>query len=367
MQILISRRRLFALLPVFPVAKLVLAQQAPTFTTGVNVVNVFATVRDKDGHLVSNLNKEDFVLQEDGRPETIRYFSRETDLPLTLGLLVDTSLSQRNVLEAERSASYTFFEHVLRPDKDQAFVIHFDREVELLQDLTSSREKLNKALREIEVSQDPQQQRGSGGDPDGGDGRAGRMRRRAGTLLYDGIYLASGDDLMKKQKGRKAAVVLSDGVDHGSKVSISDAIEAAQRSDTLVYSIYYASSEGFGHGFGGPGLGRGGGMGRGGGGMGRGGGGRRPQEERPDGKKILRRISKETGGSFFEVSKKETVDKIYDRIQEDLRNQYSLGYVSDQPATEARYRTISLTVNKKNLTAQTREGYYPILAANENK
>jgi VWFA-related protein len=101
--------------------------------------------------------------------------------------------------------------------------------------------------------------------------------------------------------------------------------------------------------------------------MGRGGGGRRPQEDRPDGKKILRRISKETGGSFFEVSKKETVDKIYDRIQEDLRNQYSLGYVSDQPATEARYRTISLTVNKKNLLAQTREGYYPILAANENK
>jgi len=362
----------------FPAARLLVAQQSqpaappaqpdaqnPTFTSDVNVVNLFATVRDKDSHLVSNLTKEDFVLQEEGRPQTIRYFSRDTDLPLTLGLLVDTSRSQRNVLEAERSASYTFFEHVLREGKDQAFVLHFDHEVELLQDLTPSRQKLNKALHELEVNQDDsQQQRGGGGGggggyPGGGSGGRGQGGggRRGGTLLYDAVYLASGDDLMRKQKGRKAVVILSDGVDRGSKVGISEAIEAAQRSDTLVYSIYFASSEGFGRGFGGPGMGRGGGMGRIGG-TGRG-GGRYPQEERPDGKKVLRRISKETGGSFFEVSRKETVDKIYDRVQEELRNQYSLGYVSDQAATETAFRTISLTVNQKNLTVQTREGYYP--------
>jgi VWFA-related protein len=158
---------------------------------------------------------------------------------------------------------------------------------------------------------------------------------------------------MKKQKGRKAVVILSDGVDRGSKVGISEAIEAAQRSDTLVYSIYFASNEGF------QGFGRGGGMGRGGG-LGRGGGGGRyPQGDRPDGKKILKRISKETGGTFFEVSHKQTVDAIYSRIEEELRNQYSLGYTSDQPASGTGYRTISLTVDKKNLTVQTREGYYP--------
>jgi VWFA-related protein len=357
----VSRRRLLSLIPAVPLAKLAFSQQTPpaqpvpTFTTGVDVVNVFATVRDKDGHIVSNLAKEDFALQEDGRSQTIRYFARETDLPLTLGLLVDTSRSQRNVLDAERSASFTFFDHVLRVDKDQAFVVHFDHQVELLADLTASRDKLNKALRELEINQDDSQQ-GGGGGGNGGRGQGGG--RRAGTLLYDAVYLAAGDDLMKKQKGRKAVVILSDGVDHGSKTSISEAIEAAQRSDTLVYSIYFASNEGSGRGFG-PGMGRRGGWGGGGMGGGGGGRGRYPQEERPDGKKILRRISKETGGAYAEVSKKDTVDKIYDRFQEELRNQYNIGYVSDQPATEMAYRTISLSVDKKNMTVQSREGYYP--------
>ncbi len=174
-------------------------------------------------------------------------------------------------------------------------------------------------------------------------------------MLYDAVYLASGDDLMKKQKGRKAVVILSDGVDRGSKVSITEAIEAVQRSDTLVYSIYFASNEfqGFGRG-----IGQGGGWGHGGG-MGR---GRSPQEERPDGKKILKRISKETGGSYFEVTKKQTVDDIYSRIEEELRNQYSIGYTSDQPASQMGYRTIALTVDKKNMTVQTRDGYYPAAA-----
>ena len=360
------------MLPLFPAVRALLAQQSapsaapqpnqqsPTFTSDVNVVNLFATVRDKDSHIVSNLNKEDFVLQEDGRPQVIRYFSHETDLPLALGLLVDTSRSQRSVIDAERSASYTFFEHVLREGKDQAFVIHFDRQVELLQDFTGSRHKLNKALHELEVNQDDSQQQGSGGNSgggggnSGGGGRHGGGSRGGGTLLYDAVYLAAGDDLMKKQKGRKAVFVLSDGVDRGSKVSITEAIEAAQRSDTLVYSVYFAASEG--GGFPG-GFGHGGGMGRGGG-IGRG-GGRYPQEERPDGKKILKRISKETGGTYFEVTKKQAIDAIYSRIEEELRNQYSLGYTSDQPAAGTGYRTISLTVNEKNMTVQTREGYYP--------
>jgi VWFA-related protein len=269
---------------------------------------------------------------------------------------VDTSLSQRRVLGEERSASRGFLEQVLREDKDLAFVIHFDREVELLQDLTSSRKQLEAALAQIEIAQQTYPQRGgsqggpgAGGGPRGGGGRG---RRGGGTSLYDAVLLAS-DELMKKQKGRKAVIVLSDGVDTGSKVSIMQAIESAQRADTLAYSILFADTEAYrGGGYGG--YGRRGGMGR------RGGGGpsRYPQQ-RPDGKKILERISKETGGGFFEVSKKQPLDKIYDRIQEELRNQYSLGYSSDQPATGSGFRKITVTVRQRGLIVQARDGYYP--------
>lgn len=165
---------------------------------------------------------------------------------------------------------------------------------------------------------------------------------------------------MKKQQGRKAMALLSDGVDRGSKVTVNSSIESAQRADTLVYAIYFADPDAYGNrggGFGGPsiglgGPGLGGGMGRRGG-MGR---GRYPQENRVDGKKILQRISSETSGGFFEVSSKMTLSQIYDRIEEDLRNQYSLGYTSDQ--TGAGYRKIHVATKLKNAALQTREGYY---------
>lgn len=343
-------------------------QPAPTFSTGVKVVNVFATVRDKDGKIVRNLTKDDFALEEDGRPQTIRYFAQQADLPLTLGLLVDTSMSERRMLGTERDASDTFFQQVLRPEKDKAFLIHFDREVELLQDLTGSREKLEKALNQIDKPQwgngdssqsgDSGGQNGGGGYGRGGGGRGG-YGGHGGTALYDAIYLAS-DDLMSKQPGRKAIILLTDGEDRNSKVSLSEAITSAQRADTLAYSVRIADDEhGSSHGFGGPGMGgRHGGWGGGGGGMGGGrgrGGGQ--SESRTDGKKILQQISQETGGSYFEVSKKKTVDQIYTQIEEELRNQYSLGYTSDQ-AGGGGFRKIQLTVKQKGLTVQTREGYY---------
>src|SRR5258706_3526992 len=188
------------------------AEQEKTFSTDVNVVNVFAAVRDKKGQIVRDLNQDDFVLEEDGRPQTIKYFSRESNLPLRLGLLVDTSMSQRCVLGEERTASYKFLSQVLREDKDMAFVIHFDREVELLQDLTSSRKQLEAALGLLEMPQ--MGRRGSGG----GGGGMGRRRGGGGTSLYDSVLLAS-DGLMKKQSRRKALIMLSDGVDYGSKIS----------------------------------------------------------------------------------------------------------------------------------------------------
>jgi VWFA-related protein len=182
----------------------------------VNVVNVFATVRDKHHNVVNNLTKDDFALSSNSLPQTIRYFSQENNLPLTLGLLVDTSLSQREVLDDERSASYKFLDQMLH-EKDLAFVLHFDREVELLQDVTSSRSKLENALQSLRIVQptaDPDSNAPQ--SPDSGPGH--RHMRRAGTLLNDAVYLAS-EELMKNRTGRKAVVVLTDGVDRGSKES----------------------------------------------------------------------------------------------------------------------------------------------------
>jgi VWFA-related protein len=349
----LSRRGFLAAAAAIPLARLTFAQQPQqetggsndtTFSADVKVVNVLATVHDKSGKVVSILGKDDFDLAEDGRPQKILYFSRDTDLPLTLGLLVDTSLSQRDVLSDERRSSYRFLETVLREDKDHAFVIHFDREVELLQDMTASRDKLERALDQLELPQRQQQGGGGGGYPRRGQGGPG-------TTLYDSILLAS-DDLMKKQQGRKALILLTDGVDNGSRVPLSRAIEAAQRADTLVYSILFAGEEGNQQPFG---MGRG--MGR------RGGMGRYPpqQSQRPDGKKVLQRISLETGGGFFEVSKKDSIDQIYDRIQEELRNQYSIGYTSDNEAGGTGFRRIAVTVKQKGMIVQTREGYYPVV------
>jgi VWFA-related protein len=355
-------------------------EAAATIAVDVKVVTLPVTVRDKHGKIIRDLTKDDFTLQEDGRPQTIRYFSQESNLPLTLGLLVDTSRSQTNVLDAERNASRSFLDQMLVQAKDKAFLIHFDREVELLQDLTSSREKLQAALELLKTPSD----RGSSNDPRSNDpndsdsrsGSGSGSHHGGGTQLYDAIYLAS-NELMKKQQGRKALIILSDGVDRGSKTYLESAIESAQRADTVVYSIYFADSH---HEDRNEGQRRGGGTGRGGGGWPGGGGGwpgggggypgggggrggpgggqRHPEEPRTDGKKILERISKETGGRFFEVSKKESVGEIYTSIVEELRTQYSMGYTPDKDSAASGYHHVQLAVKRKDLTVQTREGYY---------
>ncbi|HYN14711.1 MAG TPA: VWA domain-containing protein [Terriglobales bacterium] len=363
-----KRRLLFLFGPV-ACAVVLAAQQPTTYSVEVKVVNVLTTVRDKHGKIVNNLSQEDFILDEDGRPQNIRYFSRETDLPLTLGLLVDTSLSQRRVLDQERSASGTFVDRVLREDKDSAYLIHFDREVELLQDLTSSKRKLEESLRLLQMPA-PEQDRDRGGYPGGGggypgggggSGRGGHSHHHGGgTLLYDSVYLAS-DELMQKQRGRKAIIILTDGVDQGSKMTLDRAIESAQRADTVVYSILFADPDAYGS--------RGNWGGRGGisGPWGRPGGGYpggypprspQPQQEHADGKKVLERISQETGGRMFEVSKKQTVDQIYQQIQDELRNQYNLGYTPDRASDGPEYHKIHVATKQKDLVVQARDGYY---------
>ncbi|MFZ0311392.1 MAG: VWA domain-containing protein [Candidatus Korobacteraceae bacterium] len=327
--------------------------QTPTFSSDVKVVNVLATVRDKKGQIVSTLTQDDFKLEQDGHPQVIHYFAKDTDLPLKLGLLVDTSGSQRRLIEQERIASYGFLNDLMRVEKDKAFIIHFDWDIELLQDLTTSHQKLEAALEKLDT---PQFNQASGGGGSGGGGHRG-----GGTTLYDAIFLAS-DELMRKQEGRKALILLTDGVDIGSKVSLDRAIETAQKANTLVYSILYADPDAYGHpSFGGPGMGRHGGMG--GGGMGRypgGGGGGYPQQQpsHADGKKVLQRISKETGGRFFEVSKKQPINQIYSEIEDELRNQYNLGFTPAKADATSGYHSITLTTTNKDLIVQTREGYY---------
>ena len=213
------------------------ATPTTTLSVDVKVVTLPVTVRDKHGKIVTNLSKDDFALEEDGKPQMIRYFNQETNLPLTVGLLVDTSMSERDNLDKERAASRTFLDQMITRPTDRAFVIHFDRQVELLQDLTADHGKLEKAVGEIDTTSAVQNTQSSDQDSGGS-----RPKRGAGTLLYDAIYLAC-DELMKKQTGRKAIVVLTDGEDRGSQETLNSAIESAQRSETVVYTIYYGGHE----------------------------------------------------------------------------------------------------------------------------
>lgn len=347
------------------------AQQNPPAATDLIVdarlVNLPVVVRDKKGALVKDLTKADFNLRVDGHPQTIRYFDLDTNLPLTLGLLVDTSRSQRSVLDDERAASGVFLDQMLTTPKDQAFVIQFARQVELLGDLTSSRPKLQAALKEIGTSS-PDSETSADSDDSGGNHRGSRRAYAGGTTLYDATFLAS-DELMSKQKGRKALIILSDGVDRNSKESLNRALESAQRADTIIYAIYFKGEEpqqqdwGRHRGGGFPGGGYPGGRFPGGGYPGGGGGypggrGGSSSESHVDGKKILRQMTEETGGRLFEVSKKQTVAQIFDQIAEELRAQYRLAFTPDQAAATEGYHQIDLTSSRKNIFIQTRDGYY---------
>jgi len=331
------------------------------------------TVRDKHGALVASLKIKDFTLTEDGRPQTIKSFTRETGLPFRLGLLVDTSRGVSGGLENERKAAGKFVDAML-PEKpkpgsgsDQAFLIHFDREVELLRDFTASRDKLHHELDDMgptRAAQNDSQGTDSSGNSSGtqGQGRGGR----AGTQLYDAIFLAS-DELMKTQEGRKALVVFSDGVDRGSKETLNDAVDAADRAGVAVYTIYFKGEQersqtgfpgqnGGRHGGGGGWPGAGGGGYPGGGGGRRGGGGQ--SAPGVDGKKIMEKIATRTGGRFFEAKSKDKLDEIYAQIAEELRGQYLLTYTPDMVDKEGGFHKIALKANKDDLTVVTREGYY---------
>lgn len=326
------------------------------------------TVRDKHGAMVTNLTAADFMLTEDGRPQVIKSFTHESNLPFRLGLLVDTSRSLSSAMDNERKAAGKFVDLMLPATKgDQAFLVHFDREVELLQDFTDSREKLS---HEIDNMGPTEQERHSAQGPETNDddrNRGGYGRQRGGTQLYDAIFLAS-DELMKSKDGRKALVVFSDGEDRGSKESLNDAIDAADRANLAIYTIYFKGQQdrnenplGGGRRGGMGGGWPGGGGGYPGGGYPGGGGGRRGGDRGPeiDGRKILEKIATRTGGHYYEAKKKDNLEEIYNQIAEELRGQYLLTYTPDKSeGGDDEYHKIALKAKKDDLTVSTREGYY---------
>jgi len=297
-------------------------QSTETLKVRVNVVQLFFNVKDKKGALIPTQKKEDFEILEDGKPQTIKYFTAESNLPLTLGILIDSSGSQMRVLEMEKEVGGSFLSQILR-DKDEAFVIDFDVNVDLLQDFTNDVHRLKAALNKAKVNTG-----GGGGSLPGLGGGPIPTSTPRGTLLYDAVYLAAHDQLAH-EVGRKAMILLTDGQDQGSQLRVKDAIEAAQKSDSIVYVILIAD-RGFYGGFG------------------------------YSGDSEMKKLAGETGGRVIEVGNKlDKLKEAFDQIANELRSQYNLGYTPTNSAQDGSFRKLELR-SKQGYKVQTRSGYYAI-------
>jgi VWFA-related protein len=300
-------------------------QSTETLKVSVNVVQLFFNVKDKKGALIPSLTKDQFQILEDGKPQTIKYFAAESNLPLTLGILIDSSGSQLRVLDMEKQVGGEFLSQILR-DKDMAFVISFDVSVDLLQDFTSSVHLLKAALNTAKINT-----AGGGGTgiPGLGGGTIPTIGTPKGTVLYDAVYLASHDELAQ-QVGRKAMILLTDGEDQGSQLKIKDAIEAAQKSDSIVY-VLLCADRGF-YGFGGY-----------------------------SGDSEMKKLTQETGGRVIEVGNK--FDKLkegFDQIANELRSQYNIGYTPTNATLDGTFRKVEIHANNKDYKIQARTGYYAV-------
>lgn len=278
-------------------------------------VNVLFTVRDKNGAYINTLTQDDIEVREDGKLQEIKSFVRETDLPLTLGLLVDVSGSQARLIEEERRAALQFFRTVLR-EKDVAFLISFGPEAELLQDSTGSVRLLERALGEL---------RAMGGSAATILNPGPVPTTPRGTILYDAVYLAANEKL-RGEVGRKAIILITDGVDQGSRVKLQDAVEAALRADAVIYSIYYVDPGFYGYGGGGSG--------------------------------VLKRMAEDTGGRMFDVGRRQTLDAIFRQIEDELRSQYAISYSSSNPLRDGSFRKLEIRAKNKAYKVQARKGYF---------
>ncbi len=300
------------------------SQQQPTETlkVNVNVVQLFFNVKDKHGALIPNLKKEDFEISEENTPQTIKYFTAESNLPLTLGMMIDSSGSQRNVIDMEKEVGGAFLRQILT-DKDEAYVLSFDITVDLLQDFTRDTRRLQAALNKAKVNVDYT----SGGIPGMGGGPVPQRGNSPGTLLYDAVYL-SAHDMLSKEVGRKAMIILTDGQDEGSRLKIQDAIEAAQKADAIVY-VLLCPDRGFYGGFGYSGEGD------------------------------MRKLTEQTGGRVINVGNKfDKLREAFDQIAKELRSQYNIGYTPTNSKRDGTYRKIQIKTKDNNYKIQSRAGYY---------
>src|SRR5215472_3611936 len=294
---------------------------AETLKVNVNVVQLFFNVKDKHGSLIPNLTKTDFDIAEDGKPQTIKYFTAESNLPLTIGMMIDSSGSQRNVIDMEKEVGGAFLRQILT-EKDEAFVLSFDITVDLLQDFTRDVHRLQNALNKAKINVDYT----SGGVPGIGGGPVPQHGNSPGTLLYDAVYLSS-HDMLSKEVGRKAMILLTDGQDEGSRLKIQDAIEAAQKADAIVY-VLLCADRGFYGGFGYSGEGD------------------------------MRKLTEQTGGRVINVGNKfDKLKEAFDQIAAELRSQYNIGYTPTNDKRDGSYRKIEIK-NKQNYKIQARAGYY---------
>jgi len=302
-------------------------QSMETLKVRVNVVQLFFNVKDKKGALIPNQTKNDFEILEDGKPQTIKYFTAESNLPLTLGILIDSSGSQMRVLEMEKEVGGGFLNEILRPN-DEAFVIAFDVNVDLLQDFTSDVRRLKAALNKAKINTG-----GGGGSLPGLGGGPIPTSNPRGTLLYDAVYLAAHDEL-SHEVGRKAMILLTDGEDQGSQLRIRDAIEAAQKSDSICYVLLIAD-RGFYGGFG------------------------------YSGDSEMKKLANETGGRVIEVGNK--MDKLkdaFDQIARELRSQYNIGYTPTNAALDGSFRKVEIR-SRQGYKVQARSGYYAIVHSDQ--
>jgi VWFA-related protein len=297
-------------------------QPTETLKVNVNIVQLFFNVKDKHGLLIPNLTKEDFDIAEDGKPQTIKYFTAESNLPLTLGILIDSSGSQLRVLDMEKEVGGAFLKQILT-DKDEAFVIDFNIDADLAQDFTRDVHRLQNALNKVKINSGVTMPTlpGAGGGPV-------PTAHSAGTVLYDAVYL-SAHDMLAKEVGRKAMILLTDGQDEGSRLKLQDAIEAAQKVDAIVYVLLCADrgfygSAGFGYG----------------------------------GEGEMRKLTEQTGGRVINVGNKfDKLREAFDQIAAELRSQYNIGFTSTNTVLDGSYRKLEIK-SKQNYKIQARAGYY---------
>ena len=289
------------------------AAQGQTIKTQVNLVNLFITVRDKNKRIVGDLKQEDFKITEDNQDQKIAFFSREVALPITLAMLLDTSGSEQDMLGAIQEAGSSFLRRVLRKG-DEALVMSFDSDVDMLSDFTDDHAQLDRAVRRARINIP------SGGSIGGNPGPIG-SRQITGTALYDAIYLACSEKL-NTEAGRKAIVIVTDAQDEGSKVRIEEAVEAAQRTDTVIHIILVADPR-FGANSG-----------------------------------AARKLAEETGGRVLSASSEKKLMQAFDEISEELRSQYTVGYYPSNATRDGKFRKIKVETNNHDLKVLARKGYY---------